>query len=160
MIRLNLRREARWVELAHGLRLLCEPLTTAMHHAARTVSHRHALEAKEAGRSAEEAAAAGGAEYIACIARQAVRDWDGVLDAEGAPAALTPEGIDAVMAIPGVSAEFDRRYVTPGLSAEIVVAAEKNVSPPSPNGTTAGAPGTAQPAPTPEEKPARSALTH
>jgi hypothetical protein len=77
------------------------------------------------------------------LARLVVLDWEGVGDAAGEPVPVTPEGIDALLDILPLFEAFQLRYVSKGLLLE----QEKNVSAPSPNGTSAGVTSIAGPAP-------------
>jgi hypothetical protein len=76
------------------------------------------------------------------VARRVVTDWEGVGDAGGKPVPVTPEGIDALLDIWPVFETFQTRCLAPHLMLD----AEKNASSPLPNGTSAGAMPTAQPA--------------
>ena len=135
MIRLNLTATPEWLDLAPGLRLLVSPLTTALMVSARADP---AIEALPEGASQEALALA----MAKAVARRAVLDWEGVGDAMGQPAPVTPEGIDALLEIWPVFEAFQTLYVAKSL----ILDAEKNVSAPSPSGPSAGATGTARPA--------------
>jgi hypothetical protein len=87
--------------------------------------------------------------FAKAIAWRAVSEWEGVGDADGNPAPLTPEGIDALLEVWPIFEAFQAVYVSKGLLLD----AEKNVSAPSPTGTSEGAIATARPA----GKPARTA---
>jgi hypothetical protein len=136
MIRLDLSREPRWLDLGHGVRLHVEPLTTALMAAARSDP---AVTALPEGASNETIAVA----MAKALARLVVLDWEGVGDEAGEPLRVTPEGIDALLDILPLFEAFQLRYVSKGLLLE----QEKNVSALSPNGTSPGATGTAAPAP-------------
>jgi hypothetical protein len=71
-----------------------------------------------------------------------VADWEGVGDQSGMPMSVTPEGIDALLDIWPVFEAFQTQCLAPHLMLD----AEKNVSSPLPNGTSAGAKATARPA--------------
>jgi hypothetical protein len=135
MLRLDLTSEPRWLDLGHGVRLRVAPLTTALMVASRSD---HAVEALPDTASDEERALV----FAKAIARGAVSDWEGVGDAEGNPAPLTPEGIDALLEVWPLFEAFQAVYVAKSLLLD----AEKNVSAPSPTGTSAGATATARPA--------------
>ena len=77
--------------------------------------------------------------FAKAIARIAVSDWEGVGDAEGTPVPISPEGIDALLEVWPIFEVFQAAYVAHGLLLD----AEKNVSAPSPTGTSAGATATA-----------------
>jgi hypothetical protein len=142
MIRLNLTAAPQWLTLAPGLRLKLAPLTTALMVSARADP---AVEAMSGAASNEDLALA----VAKAVARRAVLDWEGVGDDAGNAVAVTPEGIDALLEIWPVFEAFQTQYIARGL----ILAAEKNVSAPLPNGPSAGASGIAPPA-----NPARAAV--
>jgi len=76
------------------------------------------------------------------VARIAIKDWEGVGDAKGKPAAVTPAGIDALLEVWPIFEAFQTKYVNSGFLLE----QEKNVSAPLPTGSSAGAQATAKPA--------------
>ncbi|MTW18353.1 hypothetical protein GJ689_19305 [Rhodoplanes serenus] len=137
MIRLNLSREPRWLDLGHGVRVQVDPLTSAVLMAARS-DLRESL--PEDGSIAGHAAAVA---LVKAIARIGIRDWEGVGDTDGIPVPPTPERIDALLDLPPLYDAFERDHVGPAL----LLADEKNAFAPSPNGTSAGATDTAAPAP-------------
>jgi len=134
MLRLDLASEPRWLDLGHGVRLRVAPLTTALMVAARSDTCVEALPAT----ASDEARAL---IFAKAIARIAVSDWEGVGDAGGKPVPVTPEGIDALLEVWPIFEAFQAIYVSKGLLLD----AEKNVSAPSPTGTSAGATATARP---------------
>ena len=136
MIRLDLSREPRWLDLGHDVRLRVAPLTTSLMAAARSDA---AVTALAEGASNETIAVA----MAKALARLVVLDWEGVGDAAGEPVPVTPEGIDALLDILPLFEAFQLRYVAKGLLLE----QEKNDCALSPNGTSAGATGIAALAP-------------
>ncbi|MFN3727524.1 MAG: hypothetical protein ACK4SZ_14610 [Allosphingosinicella sp.] len=134
MIRLDLSREPRWLDLGHGVRLRVGPLTTALMAAARSDP---AVTSLPEGASNETIAVV----MAKALARLVVEDWEGVGDAEGTPVPVTPEGIDALLDILPLFESFQLRYVSKGLLLE----AEKNDSAPLPSGISAGATSIADP---------------
>jgi hypothetical protein len=110
------------------------PLTTALMVAARSDP---ALEGLPATASDEARALV----FAKAIARIAVSSWEGVGDADGNPVPVSPEGIDALLEVWPIFEAFQATYVAGGLLLD----AEKNVSAPSPTGTSAGATATARP---------------
>ena len=119
MLRLNLCIEPRWIDLGHGVRLLVEPLTTAIMLAARS--------------DPTIIAAAGDAERVAsnddlarivakAVARIVVKDWEGVGDEDGEQLALTPEGIDALLELWPIFEAFQTKYI----AGALILDAEKN----------------------------------
>jgi hypothetical protein len=135
MLRLNLAREAQWLDLAHGVRIKVEPLTTAIMVAARTDP---AVRAIAPGTPDDSIAVT----FAKAIAARAIVEWEGVGDADGAPIAVSPEAIDALLDLWPIFERFQTAYVARGLELE----AEKNASVPSPSGSSVGATATARPA--------------
>jgi len=133
MIRINLSPEPQWLDLGHGVRLQLLPLTTALMVAARSDPAVRAL-ATDACNDERAAVFAG------ALARRAIVDWDGVGDADGKVLEVSPEGIDALMALYPIFEAFNLLYSAPGLFLD----AEKNGFAPLPNGPSAGATATAR----------------
>ena len=135
MLRLNLAREPYWLDLGLGVRVRVAPLTTALMVATRSDPTVRGL---PEGTSDDEIAVVFGK----ALAERAILDWEGVGDADGNPAPVTPEGIAALLDIWPIFERYQVGYVAKGLELET----EKNVSAPSPSGSTAGAKATARPA--------------
>ena len=133
MIRINLSPEPQWLDLGHGVRLQLMPLTTALMVATRSDP---AVQSLDADASNDTRAAV----FAAALARRAVVDWEGVGDENGTAIAVSPEGIDALLSLWPIFEAFNLHYVSPGMLLD----AEKNGSPPSPTGTSAGATATAR----------------
>ena len=144
MLRLNLTSEAEWLELGHGLRLRVLPLTTAVMMAARKDAlGQFALpEPDGPDPSADPDTDSIGLAMAKAVARIVVTEWEGVGDADGTPVPVSPEGIDALLDIWPVFEAFHTRYV----ARTMILDAEKNASPPLPNGASAGAAAIARPA--------------
>ena len=141
MLRLNLSNEPRWLDLGHGVRLLVEPLTTAIMLAAR--SDPTILAAAQGPEPGDERSNDNLARIVAkAVARIVVKDWEGVGGEDGKPLPITPEGIDALLEIWPVFEAFQTQYVARGLLLD----QEKNASAPSPTGASAGATAIARPA--------------
>ncbi|GGO16133.1 hypothetical protein GCM10007972_24840 [Iodidimonas muriae] len=137
MIRLDLKREPWWLDLGHGVRVHVRPCTTALVMAARAAMARGAdpgiadasmdiptdLSA-EASAKADALAKAGErtAAFVKALACLAVDDWEGVGDAKGKPAKVTPEGVAALMDLWPLAEAFERQYLGPALLLD----AEKN----------------------------------
>lgn len=128
MLRLNLSREPSWHDLGHGVRLLCAPITTAVRYQVRHDPQVVALRGEtvdedglpvldDLGRALLSLAAA------KAMAKAIALDWEGVGDAEGNPAALSPEGIDALLDIQIFFIAFQLKVVA---QADLLVT-EKNV---------------------------------
>jgi hypothetical protein len=133
MLRLNLVREPSWLELGLGVRVRVEPLTTALMVAARSDPTVRNL---PKGTSDDETAVVFGK----ALAERAILDWEGVGDADGNSAPVTPEAIAALLDIWPLFERFQMDYVAKGLELD----AEKNASAPSPTGSMAGAKATVQ----------------
>jgi len=139
MLTLDLTNAPRWVELIPGLRLQLRPLTTALMVAARADP---ALDIAAAEGEAPDSTEALALTMAKALARQAILDWEGVGDADGQSLPVSPAAIDALLDIWPVFEAFQTIYVSKGLLLD----AEKNVSPPLPTGSSAGASATARPA--------------
>jgi hypothetical protein len=135
MIRLDLSPEPQWLDLGHGVRLKLMPLTTALMVATRSDQAVQDLDPEASNDSRA-------ATFAAALARRAVVDWEGVGDAAGNVLPVTPEGIDALLALWPIFEAFNLLYVSRGMLLD----AEKNASAPLPTGTSVGAKGTARPA--------------
>ena len=133
MLKLDLSNKPRWVDLGHGVRLLVQPITTAIMLAAR--SDPHLAEAIEG--QADPAH-----EVTKAVARLCVSEWEGVGDADGNPIPVTPDGINVLLDLWPLFEAFQALCIAPMLLLE----QEKNASPLLPNGTSAGAATTARPA--------------
>lgn len=108
MITLNLKREPFWIDLLDGIRLHVRPATTAVIMAAR------AAVAKEAVSDDVQR----GAAFLKNLGISAVLEWEGVGDAEGNPAAVTPEAVSALFELWPVADAFERQYLAPALLLE------------------------------------------
>ncbi|UYP67470.1 hypothetical protein OIU14_13440 [Thalassobacter stenotrophicus] len=119
MLRLNLSTEPQWLDLGHGVRLLVEPLTTAIMLAARSDPSIVA-----AATDAETSASNDDLARIVAkaVARIVVRDWEGVGDEDGEPMAISHDGIDALLEIWPIFEAFQTKYIAGGL----ILDAEKN----------------------------------
>jgi hypothetical protein len=119
MLRLNLSNEPRWLDLGHGVRLLVEPLTTAIMLAARSDPTIVAAAADaETGTSNDDLARI----VAKAVARMVVKDWDGVGDEDSKPLPLTPEGIDALLELWPIFEAFQTKYI----AGALILDAEKN----------------------------------
>ena len=134
MIRIELSPEPQWLDLGHGVRLLLLPLTTSLMVATRSDPAVQDLEIEASNDSRA-------AVFATALARRAIVDWEGVGDAEGNVLPVTPEGIDALLALWPIFEAFNLLYVSRGMLLD----AEKNGSALSPTGTSAGATATVRP---------------
>ena len=126
MLRLTISNEPSWLDLGHGVRLLVEPLSTAVMMAARNDPAVRAVTGDNA--DLEDATGSAPDDQIAVIvakavARIVVKDWEGVGDVDGQPIKPTPDGIDALLDIWPIFEAFQTKYIAGGLILE----QEKNV---------------------------------
>ena len=119
MLRLNLCIEPRWIDLGHGVRLLVEPLTTAIMLAARSDPTIVAAAGDADGSASNDDLA----RIVAkAVARIVVKNWEGVGDEDGEQLALTPEGIDALLELWPIFEAFQTKYI----AGALILDAEKN----------------------------------
>jgi hypothetical protein len=134
MIRLDLKREPYWLDLAPGVRIRVRPCTTALVMAARASSTAEPAPGLDPGDGN-----ARGAALLKAMARVAIVDWEGIGDEAGAAIPPSPERIDALLDLYPAFRAFETAYFLPAL----VLDQEKNACAPAPNGTSAAAPSTA-----------------
>ncbi|MDF1621798.1 hypothetical protein [Pseudothioclava nitratireducens] len=121
MLRLNLSTEPRWLDLGHGVRLLVEPLTTAIMLAARSdpaILAATAATENDAAQSNDDLARI----VAKAVARIVVKDWEGVGDEDGKPLPLTLEGIAALLELWPIFEAFQTNYI----AGALILDAEKN----------------------------------
>ena len=135
MLTLDLTNAPRWHDLTPGVRVQLRPLTTALMVATRSDP---AVEAVPEEASDEERAVA----FAKALARRAVLAWEGIGDTDGTAIDPSPEAIDALLDVWPIFEAFQTKYV----ARAMILDAEKNVSPPLPIGSSAGAATTAKPA--------------
>jgi hypothetical protein len=111
MIRLDLKREPRWLDLDHGVRVHVRPCTTALMMAARAEAHGSSAPSQNETQAAGERTAA----LVKALGRLGIQDWEGVGDADGEPVPLTPEGVDALLDLWPMAEAFERLYLGPAL---------------------------------------------
>jgi hypothetical protein len=134
MLKLNLQVAPKWIDLGRGVEVEVLPMDTEIRLiAANAIGPREDGETVSPKRSLAWAKA---------VAREAIVNWRGVGDADGAPIAVSPEGVDALLDDFGCYVAFQIEYLNPGLLA----AAEGNGSAPAPNGTSEAGGNTAGPA--------------
>jgi hypothetical protein len=119
MLKLQLTSTPRWLDLGHGVRLLVEPLTTAIMLAARSDPTIIAVAA-----DAENSASNDDLARIVAkaVARIAVKDWEGVGDEDGAPMAISHNGIDALLELWPIFEAFQTTYI----AGALILDTEKN----------------------------------
>lgn len=126
MIRLNLSQGPRWLSLGHGVEVQVDPLTAVTLAIART-------DPAIAGLDPDADSDVRFAHLTNVIAGLVIIDWRGVGGEDGAPLAVTPDAVAALMAVPQLHRAFGAAFVAPAF----LVVAEKNASAPSLNGTSA-----------------------
>lgn len=169
MLKLNIQTEPYWLELGLGVRVKVRPCTSPIFYAARAFMNKRLTEIgeeyrkrKEIGASVDDLPQVDNAEirealaeeYLARgLARAAIVDWEGILEANGdATAPVTPEKIDELMTgFWSIAASFSQQYT--GVR-ELIDAEKKDLSAEQ-SGTSGQALNTAKPAP----KNARTART-
>lgn len=129
MLRLNLKSEPRWLEMAPGVRFLLAPCTASVLGAAREAESVQALFADDNAPSETDLTIALAKE----VGRRTILEWEGVGDESGQPVAVSPETIDAALEVPVIFQKFQVEHVGKGL----MLVDEKNDSAPSPTGTSA-----------------------
>jgi hypothetical protein len=119
MLRLNLCTERRWIDLGHGVRLLVEPLTTAIMLAARSDPTIVAAAGNAEGSTSNDDLA----RIVAkAVARIVVKDWEGVGDEDGKPMPISHDGIDALLELWPIFEAFQTKYI----AGALILDAEKN----------------------------------
>lgn len=116
MLRLDLTREARWVDLLPGVRIRIEPVTSAIMMAVR-------MDPAVRGLPAEAGPAAAATAATKAAARRVIVAWEGVGDEAGEPVEVTAEGIDALLDIWPAFEAFQLKVMAPVMAVE----QEKNV---------------------------------
>ena len=172
MLKLNIQTECYWLDLGLGVRVKVRPCTSPIFYAARAFMNKRLTDIGEEYRKRKEIGAslddlpdvenpeireALAEEYLARgLARSAIVDWEGVLEADGNdPAPVTPEKIDELMTgFWSIAATFSQQYT--GVR-ELIDAEKKDLSA-ALNGTSATAQNIAKTAPKPA-KTARSKKT-
>lgn len=109
MIRLNPVTEPTWIDLGHGVRVLVEPLGSMI--IAEALSHPDVSDLPEDTHRDVRFAA-----VVRVVARLSIREWEGVGDAEGNPAPVAPEYVDALMAHFPIHRAFSAAYVAKGFA--------------------------------------------
>lgn len=173
MLKLNIQTEPYWLELGLGVRVKVRPCTSPIFYAARAFMNKRLTEIGEEYRKRKEIGAsvddlpqvdnteireALAEEYLARgLARAAIVDWEGILEADGdATAPVTPEKIDELMTgFWSIAASFSQQYT--GVR-ELIDAEKKDLSAER-NGTSGTARNTATPAPKNAPRTARTRKT-
>ncbi len=134
MLRLNLSRDPKWIDLGHDVRVLTLPLTSAI-----LISLRGDLSLQDAEALSPPEQAL---RFAKAVASRVITEWEGVGDEAGRELPVSPEAASALMDVFPLYRAFEAHYIGPWLRLD----SEKNVFAPLPNGTSAGAPHIARPA--------------
>lgn len=138
----------RWIDLLHGVRLRIAPLTTVMVAAAQAVARRRAFDVIRREDAPEDDNLRRGLALmltIQALGRECIREWQGVVDEDGADVPCTPQTIDALLSHEDMAFAFFDAAMAPIRAAE----AEGNASRPAPPGTAEAGRTTAEDAPPP-----------
>ena len=161
MIRLAVPKEPFWIELLEDVRVKNRPVTRVEQSAARAWAQRTKADLN----GSEDTITSLGGEvsglpdmedpdveqasqdllYAQGLARRIILEWEGVLDKDGKPAAVTPEAIDEFILLPYIG----ELYMTKVQQQVFEMFEEGNGSGPELDGTSATAPDTAGAAETP-----------
>ncbi len=143
MIRLGLSNAPVWLTLLDGVRVKVRPFTSAAFFAGQSAMQTVVVDELPA----DQAQGLRGLSFVKALARFAIIEWEGVVDADGVALPVTPDAIDALMDVWQAAASFEAQYQRP---VETLVA-EKNGSGAAPNGISAAGNSTAPSAPSPAE---------
>ena len=115
MFQLSNTTDARWIDLARGVRVLAKPATTAVVAAMQSAAQRRARELMFDGETVDEHLRQGVAFQVAvqALARYSVQDWSGVAGPDGTPLPCTPEGLEALMLHDEMAVAFWRAQIEP-----------------------------------------------
>ena len=109
---------AKWGASRHGRPQAC---STALIMAARAAGRSsEASDPSDSDRARATASRTAG--FLKALGRLVIEAWEGVGDAAGDPAAVTPDGIDALLDLWPLAEAFERLYLGPALLLD----AEKN----------------------------------
>lgn len=118
--------EPRWVDIAGDARIQIAPVNAVRMLRARARLDRDAPVADDA---------AGQAEFVLALAAECIVGWEGIEDANGDPADVSPEAIEALLDDYRVFEAFQAAVLGPYMER----IAEKNASAPAPSGTSEAA---------------------
>lgn len=126
-----------WLDLLPGVRVKVRPISVASMLVAREAVGRIYLDEDKTDLSARASIT-----LVRELARRGIMEWEGVGTAEGEPASVTTETIDALLDNWPAYDALDALYATPALRRD----EEKNELSNSPDGTSGEDPNTARPA--------------
>lgn len=119
MLKLTTVAEPYWLDLLPGVRIKVRPITIAS-----MLIARDAVSKVYRGADQEDVGARANIALVREIALRGIVEWEGVGDADGNPAPVTPETIGALLDHWPAYDEIDVRYVAPALER----GTEKNAS--------------------------------
>lgn len=147
MLRLKIQKEPYWLDLGYGVKVKVKPCTSAIFYEAKAYMNSKLAELAKIYKANKDAGLQVSEDIENPVKREAladkflliglgiagILDWDGVMEAdEDKPAPLTEAKIDELFSnFWAVAENFRHQYC--GLQE--ILAAEKNVSTPAPNGT-------------------------
>ncbi|MGE7153160.1 hypothetical protein ACQKJ1_05405 [Methylorubrum rhodesianum] len=126
-----------WIDLIPGVRVRVRPITVASMLVAR-----EAVGKVYRDEDQTDVATRASMALVHELARRGIVEWEGVGTAEGEPAPVTAETVNALLDHWPAYDALDALYVTPALRRD----EEKNGSSSSPDGTSGAGPNTATPA--------------
>ncbi len=126
-----------WLDLISGVRVRVRPITVASMLVAREAVGKVYRDEDQTDVTTRASMA-----LVHELARRGIVEWEGVGTAEGEPAPVTAETVNALLDHWPAYDALDALYVTPALRRD----EEKNASSNSPDGTSGEDPNTARPA--------------
>jgi len=129
--------EPYWLDVVPGVRVQVKPITNA----AMLIAQRAVGEVFR-DEDQDEVVTRASVALVRKLAHLGIVGWEGVGNADGETAPVTPENIDAFLDVWAVYSEIDRAYVAPAMTRGL----EKNASANSRPGTSAAGASTALPA--------------
>jgi hypothetical protein len=97
-LRLRAAGAPRWLDLPHGVRVLCKPVTSATVAAAQSAGRRRVASLPADDRSDPDFLAGLAFQVtVAEIARFSILEWSGVVGDDDEPAPVTPETVDLLL---------------------------------------------------------------
>lgn len=129
--------EPLWLDLLPGVRVKVRPITVASMLVAREAVSKVYRDQDQTDANARASMA-----LVRELAHRGIVEWEGVGTADGEPAPVSAETVDALLDHWPAYDALDALYVTPALRRD----EEKNASSNSPGGTSGEGPNTARPA--------------
>lgn len=126
MLQLSLgkKKDADWLDLGHGVRLLVKPLNTPLMMAAR---HSAAMAEAVDGAGEDDEDGQLSVTVAKVLGGMVIKDWEGVGDEEGEPISVSQEAVDALFDIWPLFEAFQTKYIAGAMLIEAEAEEEKNV---------------------------------